>query len=187
MAVHAKERLLMSAIALGRRDGWSHLSVADVLAESGAARRSFYTHFPGGTKELTVAAVELAATWITAVVKQAAEQHSSAALTTFVDHWRHVLTDSDFEQGCPVAAAAASRPHHAEAADIAAASFEAWESLIAAALVRDGADAATAKRLASLIVTCIEGAVTRCIADRSCAPMDVVHDHLQSVLAAELP
>ena len=182
MAVQARDRLLMSAITLGQRDGWSRLTVADVLAESGAARRSFYSHFPGGTSEITVAAVRLAADWITSVVAHACEHESSEALGLFADHWTSMLERSDFTLGCPVAAAALSRPQHPEAADIAERAFETWESLIAAALVRDGADPDRAVALGTLAVMCVEGAVTRCIAVRSIEPLDLARDHLRSVV-----
>jgi len=187
MAVQAKDRLLMSAIRLGQRDGWSRLTVADVLQESGAARRSLYTHFPGGAKEITVAAVGLAADWITAIVERACHEESTAALATFVEHWKQMLETADFELGCPVAAAAASRPQHPEAAALAAGAFQQWESQITAALVRDGADPDAARRLGTVTVACVEGAVVQCIAARSCASLDVVHEHLQGAMAAALP
>jgi len=186
MPVQARERLLLSAITLGRRDGWAAMSVAGVLAESGAARRSFYSHFPGGTAELTVAAVQLSADWITAAVVEACDRPLPQALTTFVDHWSRLLVESDFELGCPVAAAALSRARHPEAAEIAVRAFGHWESVIAEALVRDGARADVATTLATMTVAGIEGAVVRCVADRSVAPLTAVHDHLQSMLVSTL-
>ncbi|GAA1749625.1 TetR/AcrR family transcriptional regulator [Aeromicrobium alkaliterrae] len=186
MAVQAKDRLLLSAIKLGQRDGWSRLTVADVLQDSGVARRSLYTHFPGGAKEITVAAVETAADWITAVVERACQEPSATALATFVEHWKHVLESSDFELGCPVAAAATSRPQHPEAAALAAHAFTEWESQITAALVRDGAGPDAARRLGTVSVACVEGAVIQCVAARSCVPLEIIHDHLQSVIVTAL-
>lgn len=186
MAVQAKNRLLTSAIRLGQRDGWSHLTVADVLTDSGVARRSLYSHFPGGVKDMTVAAVELAADWITAVVQQACHEPSPQALALFVEHWKQVLDSSDYELGCPVAAAVASRPHHPEAAALATRAFQAWESAITTALVRDGATAEQAERLGLVSVACIEGAVTRCIAARSSEPLDIVADHLTEAIRAAI-
>jgi len=187
MAKQAKDRMLMGAIRLGQRDGWSRLSVSDVLQESGVARRSLYTHFPGGAKELTVAAVTLAADWITSVVSEVSQLESRAALDAFVRHWVAMLEASDFAHGCPVAAAAASRPRHPEAADLAAAAFVQWEALIAKSLVRDGVDIDEAEKLGLFVVASVEGAVIRCIAARSSEPMRVVRDQLQSVLATALP
>ncbi|RYJ04648.1 MAG: TetR/AcrR family transcriptional regulator, partial [Actinomycetales bacterium] len=158
MAGQVRDRLLMSAIRIGQRDGWSRLTVADVLEESGAARRSFYTHFPAGTSEITVAAVTLAADWISGIVEQASELPTPAALSSFVEHWTTMLEGSGFTLGCPVAAAAASRPQHPEAADVAEAAFSRWESSIAAALTRDGVGADEAQRLAVVVVACVEGA-----------------------------
>lgn len=186
MAVQARDRLLLSAIRLGQRDGWSRLTVAEVLQDSGAARRSLYTHFPGGTKDITVAAVTLAADWITAIVGRACQQHSSVALSTFVEHWKDMVESADFELGCPVAAAATSRPQHPEAARLAAEAFRRWESQISDALVRDGADPEAAQRLGTVAVACVEGAVVQCIAARSCKPLEVVHEHLQSAIATAL-
>lgn len=186
MATQARNRLLMSAVRLGQRDGWSRISVADVLEESGVARRSFYSHFPGGAGELTVAAVEVAADWITSTVEGLTELDSREALDVFVEHWASMLESADFLLGCPVAAAAASRPQHPEAADLAARAFSRWEEIIAKVLVRDGVGEVEAGRLGLFVVASVEGAVVRCIAARSIEPMGVVRDQLRSTLDAAL-
>lgn len=186
MATQARSRLLLSAVRLGQRDGWSKLSVADVLKDSGVARRSFYAHFPDGAGELTLAAVEVAAEWITAVVQGLAELESREALDVFVEHWVSMLESSDFLLGCPVAAAAASRPQHPEAANLAERAFARWEELIAEALVRDGIGAAEAAQLGLFVVMCVEGAVVRCMSAQSIEPMRVVRNQLRSTLDAAL-
>lgn len=52
-----RERMIEAAITLMRRSGYSGVGINEVLAESGAPKGSMYHYFPGGKREIAVAAL----------------------------------------------------------------------------------------------------------------------------------
>jgi AcrR family transcriptional regulator len=179
----SRNRMIESAALLFREHGYSGTGFRDVIDHSGAPRGSIYHHFPGGKEQLAADTVEWAAGVIERRIARAAQSgHPVAALGIFVDAWREVLEDSNFRAGCPIVAVAAEADAGSTATAAAAAAFTHWQDLIARALLDAGVSRTDARRLATLVVAGIEGAILLCRAGRDIRPLRDVHRALEATL-----
>jgi AcrR family transcriptional regulator len=183
----SRNRMIQSAALLFRKQGYSGTGFRDVIEHSGAPRGSIYHHFPGGKEQLAADAV----TWAGAVIERRIERAAGngnplVALDMFVDAWREVLEDSNFRAGCPIVAVAAESDAGSTATAAAAAAFGRWQELIAHALLDAGVGRTDARRLATLVVAGIEGAILLCRARRDIRPLRDVHRALEASLRAAM-
>ncbi|MFJ5986325.1 TetR/AcrR family transcriptional regulator [Lentzea sp. NPDC092896] len=171
-----KQRMLDSAVLLLRERGAAGVTVDAVLAHSGAPRGSVYHHFPGGRNELVLGAVRQAGDYIAAMVSEsAAEGDVRQMVGRLVDFWKRALTRTGYRAGCPVAAMAVdSRDLVPDAGDVVREIFASWQASLANALAANGFEAPRAQRLATLVVSAIEGAIILCRAHRDLGPLDDV-------------
>jgi TetR/AcrR family transcriptional repressor of lmrAB and yxaGH operons len=149
------------------------VTMLDVVAHADAPRGSIYYHFPGGKPELVLEVAAKVRSEIQAFVAAVARKvdEPGAFLKRLVDHHRKRLAGSDYTLGCPlmgvVVTGEADSPELAEAIDAA---FTAWVDAIAAALAAKGFDAARSRRLATVTVVGVEGAIVLSRARRSTEP-----------------
>lgn len=171
-----KQRMLDSAVLLLRERGAAGVTVDAVLERSGAPRGSVYHHFPGGRNELILGAVRQAGDYIAAMVDGSrAEGDAQQMLEHLVRFWKRALTKTDYRAGCPVVAVAVdSREHLPDAAELVREIFARWQASLAEVLAAGGFPADRAQRLATLVVSSIEGAVILCRAHRDLGPLDDV-------------
>jgi AcrR family transcriptional regulator len=179
----SRNRMIQSAALLFREHGYSGTGFRDVIEHSGAPRGSIYHHFPGGKEELAADTVAWAAALIERRIERTAQSgHPVAALGMFVDAWREVLEDSNFRAGCPIVAVAAEADAGSTATAAAGAAFARWQDLISRALLDAGVGRTDARRLATLVVAGIEGAILLCRARRDIRPLRDVHRALEATL-----
>ena len=188
-----RERMVAGAADLLSRRGVHATSLRTVVQHTGTPRGSLGHHFPGGKQELLEEAVRYATESVAAPLESLLQERGAVdGLRAFVGWWRRVLEKSVFEAGCPVLAVAVEplaeeavpdgeRPAEALRA-LAREAFERWESILAAALRREGVPAVRARRLGALIVASVEGTVAMCRAYRSAQPLDDVQRELEAVL-----
>jgi AcrR family transcriptional regulator len=184
----SRRRMIHSAALLFRERGYSATGFRDVIAHSGAPRGSIYHHFPGGKEQLAAETV----TWAADVIERQLDRATSSAdpilaLDTFVGGWREVLENSNFRAGCPIVAVAAEADAGSTATAAAAAAFTRWQDLVARTLLNAGVGRADARRLATLVVSAIEGAILQCRARGDIAPLRDVHRALETALRAAMP
>lgn len=182
-----KQRMLDSAVLLLRERGAAGVTVDAVLAHSGAPRGSVYHHFPGGRNEIVLGAVRQAGDHMAAVVDDAATtgdvQQTVERLVLF---WKRALTKTGFRAGCPVAAMALdSRDLVPGAGDVVDEIFAQWRASLADVLSANGFAAPRAQRLATLVVSAIEGAIILCRAHRDLGPLDDVLVEITPLLERE--
>ena len=171
-----KQRMLDSAVLLLRERGAAGVTVDAVLAHSGAPRGSVYHHFPGGRNEMVLGAVRQAGDYIATMVgESAAEGDVQQMVQRLVAFWKRALTKTDYRAGCPVAAMALdSRDLVPDAGDLVREIFGRWQASLAEVLSASGFAAQRAQRLATLVVSAIEGAIILCRAHRDLGPLDDV-------------
>jgi AcrR family transcriptional regulator len=179
----SRKRMIQSAALLFREHGYSGTGFRDVIEHSGAPRGSIYHHFPGGKEQLAAETVA----WAAAVIERRIERAARAgnplvALGMFIDAWREVLEESNFRAGCPVVAVAAEADAGSTAIAAAAVAFGRWQDLIAHALLRAGVGRTDARRLATLVIASVEGAILLCRARRDIRPLRDVHRALEATL-----
>jgi AcrR family transcriptional regulator len=179
----SRNKMIQSAALLFREHGYSGTGFRDVIEHSGAPRGSIYHHFPGGKEQLAADTVAWAAAVVERRINRAAQNGDPIiALGLFVEAWREVLEDSNFRAGCPIVAVAAEADAGSTATSAAAAAFVRWQDLIARALLDAGVGRTDARRLATLVVAAIEGAILLCRARRDIRPLRDVHRALETTL-----
>lgn len=177
-----KQRMLESAVLLLRERGAGGVTVDAVLAHSGAPRGSVYHHFPGGRNEMLLGAVRLAGDYITAMVDEAvADGDAEQMVERLVRFWKRALTKSEFRAGCPVVAMAVDSRDD-EAAELVREIFARWRASLSNLLTANGFPHERAQRLATLIVSSIEGAIILCRARGDLTPLDDVLTELAPLL-----
>lgn len=179
-----RQRMLDSAVLLLRERGAAGVTVDAVLAHSGAPRGSVYHHFPGGRNEILLGAVRLAGDYIAGMVERSvADGDARRTVERIGRFWRRALTDTDFRAGCPVVAMAVdSREHIPDAAALVREIFTRWQASLSDLLRANGFPAERAQRLATLIVSSVEGAIILCRARGDLRPLDDVLAELTSLL-----
>lgn len=179
-----RERLIGSAISLVRARGVEGTGIAELLEHSGAARRSLYQHFPGGKSELVAVSTKAAGSWLRRALVGLGDQGDPSSLVApLIDQIAQDLAAHDYQEGCPVAAAAAATPEDAVIREAAAAAFEGWTEALAAALVLQGRGEAEARSLAGFMVSAVEGALMRARCARSPEPLQQAASQLTLLLA----
>lgn len=182
----SRQRMVLSAIALLRERGYGGASFGEVLAHSGAPRGSIYHHFPDGKAQLMTEAVEVVAAAVEGLIARAGDD-PLAAVDAFVAGWRAQLEDGDFRAGCPVVGVVVELPQDAPALQAAvAAAFARWGAAFAALLERRGVAADDARRLATLVVAGVEGAVILSRARRDVGPLLDVGAELRRAVGERL-
>jgi AcrR family transcriptional regulator len=189
MSKDSRELMVRSAIELLRERGYAGTSFGDVIAHSGAPRGSIYHHFPGGKEQLVAEAVRRYATITLAAIDHAAESGSSVdTVRLFLDTVRSGLRASDFRSGCAIAGVVLDlTADEAALLQLTAESFRAWRSRLAAAFRKDGASEAQARRLGTLVVAAVEGALILARAERDVTPVTDIAHELEAHVRASLP
>lgn len=179
MAKHGetRERLVRTAAALFRVQGYHATGLNQVVAEGGAPKGSLYFHFPGGKEQLAVESVAFSAGAVHDTMRKATDLGEALAL--FADH----LVASDFRNGCPVAtvaldAAAESEPIR----EACATAYASWHDLLVDFLEQQGIRAERAPGLATTVLAAVEGALLLAKTQRDVAPLRQVADDLRILI-----
>jgi TetR/AcrR family transcriptional repressor of lmrAB and yxaGH operons len=140
--------------------GYEATPLMQVVDEAGASRGSIYFHFPGGKEELAIEALGLStakALTDAATAIQASSSTADAVALTAAG-LASSLEATQYTMGCPVATVALETASTNEALRAVCQEFlTKWQALYVGSLLRDGASPDRAERLATLIVSVIEG------------------------------
>jgi len=179
-----RDRMLWGAVELLRERGPAGVTVDAILERSGAPRGSVYYHFPGGRADILLEALGVAGDAISTLIEKAVRDGSAQGLRRFSNFWSQVLQESNFEAGCPVVSSSVGgSPDDGHLLTIAGQIFQRWRVALETALHAEGVDNVRARRLATLVISAIEGAVVLCRVERSTEPLDDVIDELEIVIA----
>ncbi|HTX97231.1 MAG TPA: TetR/AcrR family transcriptional regulator [Mycobacterium sp.] len=180
-----REKMLASAAEVMRERGAAGVTIDAVLARSGAPRGSVYHHFPDGRNQILAEALRYSGDSITAVIDAAAERGARALLREFVEFWERLLTECDFNAGCPVVAAAlGSADDDPRLSAEAGAILGRWCTALTRAFVNDGFDDADAASLAVTSIAALEGAVLLSRSTRHADPLRQVGEQLEFLIKA---
>ena len=183
----ARQKMIESAALLIRERGVHATSFTDVLQHSGAPRGSIYHHFPNGKTELAEAATRWAGDFILDSTTDALARNDPLEAIDFLARWwTQVLTRSDFQAGCVIAAAALEGDREPAVRDAAAHAFDQWERALTRALATNGLSRARARALAQLTIAAFEGAVILARARQTTTPLDRVARELRRTIAEAL-
>ena len=180
----ARQDAIAAATRLFDRQGYHGTGIAQILAESGAPRGSFYFHFPGGKGELAVEAVGAAKAEVERVLRAAALRHPRPgemvrSVARGLARW---LERSDYAEGCAVTVITLGAHDDDVLRSACQAAYASWQGFLASRLADDGIEPGRAVELAALIVGALEGTVVMCRAQRDSTAMDHVAGQLAALL-----
>ena len=105
----------------------------------------------------------------------------------FVEAAAHVLRDSGYVFGCPVAPIILDSPESSALAEVCQQALEEWQQVLVEGLGLAGIERGRAESLATMIVCGLEGGLILARARRDTAPLDAVADEFASMVRSALP
>jgi len=169
----------VAGAALFGSQGLAGTGIKQILADAEAPFSSLYHHFPGGKDELVSEATRYVGSQLLEVLARARPSTPEEVVDLFTSVWRRVLTGSDLEAGCAVAAVTIDAGDgQGELLALAGQVFTEWEGALAGLLRQTGVEARRAADLAILLLVAMEGSLVLCRAQRSLEPFDRVTDQL---------
>lgn len=182
-----RERMVFSAAQLIRRDGVTATGMRDVAAHAQAPRGSLQHHFPGGKEQLVNEAVSwaggYAARRVGRFLDEMPQPSPSGLFAAMVRQWTDEYETEGFAAGCPVAAATVDcAESSASTRQAAADAFGGWIRPVAGALRDMGVPGPRADRLATLMVSALEGAILLARAEQDARALTTVAEELGPLL-----
>jgi TetR/AcrR family transcriptional repressor of lmrAB and yxaGH operons len=180
MVKGTRERMIETTAGLVHRRGFHGTSLNEILTESGAPRGSLYYHFPGGKEELVLQAARQGVAMVTQLLKEvlAGSPDPAEGVRSFVEAAAHMLRDSDYVFGCPVAPIVLDSPESSALAEVCQDAFEEWRQVLAGGLGSGGIERERAESLATMVVCALEGGLLLARARRDIAPLDAIAEEL---------
>ncbi len=188
MASTTRQDMITGAAGLLSRRGLQATSFSEILAATGAPRGSLYHHFPGGKDELVAEATRFVGDQLLGALARLEPATPAEVAERFTAIWRRVLSGSDLEAGCAVAAVTVDAgDDQGELLALAGSVFVEWQVALAGLFERTGVPSDRAADLALLLVVSVEGSLVVCRAERSLEPFDRVTAQLVAVATALPP
>jgi AcrR family transcriptional regulator len=184
-----RERMVYSATQLVRMQGVAATGVRQVVEHAGAPRGSFQHYFPGGKDQLVGEALlwagDFAAQWVAGYPRTTSKPTPGGLFAHMVKHWKDEFTARGYERGCPVMATTADLAGSDSAVnEQLRAALDRWELAVVGELVRMTIPRRRARRLATLMISTLEGAIMSARVHRDLAPLTSVVAELSPVLNA---
>ncbi|MCP2259446.1 transcriptional regulator, TetR family [Streptoalloteichus tenebrarius] len=183
--VGTRERIIRAASRLMQRQGYDGTGIKQIAQEAGAALASVYHFFPGGKKELAVAAIQRGEEEFADELRVAFDQEEdpAEAIVLCTRRLAEGLRASDWVDGCPVTSTALGSASRADDIQRAAASaFAHWRDLVLDRLLRAGVDADAAHDLAHTVISTLEGAELAAQVSRDATPLHAAGRHLAQLI-----
>jgi len=179
-----RQRMLVAAARLLRRQGYAATAWRRVVAESSTPWGSQAYHFPDGKEQLTVEAIQLAGENYRRLLEAAlAATHPADAVPRWARAAARELRASGWADGCPVATVALETAHSSDRiAAACAGAFSGWHAALTGAIEAHGLPRAEAAPLATTVLAAMEGALLLARATRSTEPLDAVGAELATLL-----
>lgn len=164
MSYTPRERMVYSAVQLVRERGATGTGVRDVVEHAKAPRGSFQHYFPGGKDQLVGEAVlwaaDFAAERVRSYRRSARNPTPSGLFAYMAKQWKQEFGERGYTRGCPLMATAADLAG-ADSAVVARLreGVTRWETAVAEELTAMDVAPRRAKRLATLMLSTLEGAI----------------------------
>jgi AcrR family transcriptional regulator len=184
-----RERMVYSAVQLVRERGVTATGVRDVVEHAKAPRGSFQHYFPDGKDQLVSEALlwagDYAAAWVAHYTASARKPTPSGLFAHLAAQWKREFTTRGFARGCPIMAAAADLAGtDSPVGEPLSAALVRWEDAISNALIAMEVPTAQSRRLATLMLSTLEGAIMLSRVHDSVRPLTTVVNDLAPLFDA---
>lgn len=189
-SLRPRARLLASTVEAVQEVGVHAAGLTDLLKRADASRNSLYQHFPSGKAELVETATRIVSRIVHSHLSVMADALAGAtSIEQWLDElfafWREPLESSEYRKGSFMLAAALDELDPAVQA-AAGQAFTEWTSRLADGLVGAGLEHTTARQIAGLLLSVIEGAIVQARAFKSSTPFDDARDQMSVLLGHHL-
>lgn len=176
-----RTRLLDTVGQLFRVQGFHATGLDEVLKQSGTPKGSLYHYFPGGKDQLAIDALGYVAGQLEQRMSMllASSDDPVKALRTLLDFIVQNFAESDFRDGCPIAAVTLDVASDREAIRKACeGGFDVWLAALTRHFRSAGFTEKRAKSLATLFFAALEGGLILSRAQRNVAPLKAIATEL---------
>ncbi|MER7079268.1 transcriptional regulator, TetR family [Saccharopolyspora kobensis] len=183
--VDTRTRIVRATALFLQRQGYEGTSIKRIGAEAGVTPGSVYHFFPGGKEQLAAEALRYGAEEFTELLRSGLDStpDPADAVAACALLLADSLRESEWTDGCPVAAAAletiGASPEIQRASDE---SLQHWQSLLANKLTSGGIAEEPARALACTIISTMEGAELLCRVSASDQPLRTAAQHLAQLV-----
>ena len=181
-----RERMIETMHHQLQSRGYAASGLNELVANSGAPKGSMYHYFPGGKEEIAAAALRQAGVAAGVATREVFRRHRSAAAATKATiNWLSTqLVESDFRYGCPIATTTLEMASESQTIQHACRdAYNSWLEALRDGLTSHGIDHRTAKRLGTVMLSAIEGALILSRAQRDVTPLRQVAGAVADLLA----
>ncbi len=169
-----RDEILNTACELFEAQGYHATGLNQIIAESGAPKGSLYYYFPDGKEGLTEEAIERTSRSVEARIRQSMAETDDTveAVVTFLRTLAHYVEASSYRAGGPITTVALEAANSSERLNEACRqAYGCWQTAFEEKLLAGGYSTERAERLASLLISLIEGAIVLCRTYRSPQPL----------------
>lgn len=169
-----RTRILEASEVLFRRQGLTGTGLKQILEQADAPFGSLYHHFPGGKDDLAAETIRRAGVHYALVVAEALAQDTDpvVAMQEMFDGAAQTLIDTDYADACPVETVALEVASTNDTLRQATADvFESWTTGLTRWLATHDVPPDAAPRLATVILSALEGAFVLARSMRSPQPL----------------
>ena len=155
-----REQIIETTSTLLEAQGYHATGLNQILAESGAPKGSLYYYFPQGKEELTAAAIERSGKLTAERIRAglATIEDATEAIQSFVHTIAYHVEASNFSAGGPLTIVALETVNSSERLNTACReAYELLQDAFQEKLVMDGQSEERATRLATFVISAIEG------------------------------
>jgi len=183
--------MVYSAVQLVRERGVTATGVRDVVSHAQAPRGSFQHYFPGGKDQLVSEALlwagDYAADWVARYTASARRPTPSGLFAHLASYWTSEFTRRGFARGCPIMATAADlAAAESPVGEPMRAALARWDDALISALRHMGVPTARGRRLATVMLSALEGAIMMARVRNSIRPLTTVVADLAPLLDASV-
>ncbi|GAB2749504.1 TetR/AcrR family transcriptional regulator [Amycolatopsis magusensis] len=185
-----RERIVLATSRLMQRQGYDGTGLKQISREAEATLGSVYHFFPGGKRELAVAAVQHGDREFADLLRKVFADHEdpAEAVTACAVELGAGLKESGWVDGCPVATTAlGAADRETGIQEAAAAAFAHWQDLVCAKLRGAGIAEGDARALATTVVSALEGAELSAQVSKSEEPLLAAGRHLAQLIGLYRP
>jgi AcrR family transcriptional regulator len=189
MPANTKERIVDASATLFRRQGYAATGVKQIVAEAEAPFSSLYHFFPGGKDELAADTIRSSGAMFRALVEavfDAAPDVLTGVRNCFAGA-AETLLQTDYADACPIATVALEVASTNELLRKATAEvFESWIASGTDRFAAAGIGGDTARELAIILITSLEGAFVLSRAMRRTEPLFAARTAVAAAVEAAL-
>lgn len=157
-----RDAIVQTSVRLFRKQGFAGTGLNQIVQDSGAPKGSLYHYFPGGKDTIGAAAVAWAGQRVEHTLMKLAQDVDEPAdiIRRYAQLLAGWIEQSGYQDGCPIATILLEMAPEAEAIRLAGeAALADWAAVFSRALEANQVPAPRAKRLASMAIAAVEGAL----------------------------